>query len=91
MSWAVTGDNGERGPALNLIVFKLLHKIQTKKFNTVKKFGPCLGEHGPALIWNVFEKFHINQTRTFSLLWKELDHVWGNTTNRSFERCWLSA
>ena len=54
----------ERGPAINLNVFRWLHNIQTKKFfNTVKATGPCLGEHGPAISSNVFEKLHTIQMR----------------------------
>ena len=64
MSWAVTGDVGERGPAINLNGFKRVHNIQTKRFfNTVKGTGPCLGEHGPAINSNVFEEFPTIQTR----------------------------
>ena len=59
MSRAVTGDVGERGPAINLNVFKWLHNIQTKQlFNFVKGTGLCLGENGPAVNLNVFEKFY---------------------------------
>ena len=44
MSWAVTGDVEERGPAINLKVFNRLHNIKTKRFfNTVKKTGPVWG------------------------------------------------
>ena len=65
MSWAVTRDVGERGPAINLNGFKRVHNIRTKKFfNTVKGYGPCLGEHGPAIESNVFEKLHTIQTKT---------------------------
>ena len=57
MSWAVTGDVGERGPATNLNGFNRLHNIWTKKFfKTVKGTGPCLGEHGPAITLNYSEK-----------------------------------
>ena len=57
MSWAVTGDVGERGPAINLKLLKLLHNIWTKKvFQHREKTGPCLGEHGPAITLNVFKK-----------------------------------
>ena len=64
MSWAVTGDVGERGPAINLNGFKRVHNIQTKKvFNTVRGTGPCLGEQGPVIKSNVFEKLHTIQTR----------------------------
>ena len=66
MSWAVTGDVGERGPAINLSVFTWLHNIQRKKFiNTVYKTGPCLGEHNPAISSIVFEKLHFIQTKKF--------------------------
>ena len=64
MSWAVTKDVGERGPAINLNVFHWLHNIQTKKFfNSVKTTEPCLGEHGPAARSNVFEKLHTIQMK----------------------------
>ena len=92
MSWAVTWDVGERGPAMNLSVFKWLQNIQTKRFfNTVKRTGPCLGEHGPAINLNVFETLYTIQKKMFSTPWKQLGCVWGNTTSRSFERCWKSA
>ena len=66
MSWTVTKDVGERGPAMNLIVFKWLHNIQTKRFfNTVNNFGLCLGKHGPAISSNSFEKLHTIQTKRF--------------------------
>ena len=62
-SWAVTGDVGERGPAINLNGSKLLQNIQTKKFfNTVKGTGPCLGEHSPAIDLSISEKLHTIQT-----------------------------
>ena len=64
MSWAVTGDVGERGRAINLNVFTWLHNFHTKRFfNTVKKTRACLGEHNPAITSNVFEKFHTIQIR----------------------------
>ena len=72
MSWAVTGDVGERGPAINLNVFKWLHNIQSKKFcNTVNRIGPCLGKHDPAKISNVFEKLHAIQTKSWlnAVIW----------------------
>ena len=66
MSWVVTGDVGERGPAIDLNVFEWLHNIQTKRFfNSVKRTGPCLREHGPAINLNVFEWLHNNQTKKF--------------------------
>ena len=64
MSWAVTEDVGERGPAINLNVFTWLHNIHAKKlFNTAKGARLCLGEHGPAISSTVFENFHIIQMR----------------------------
>ena len=64
MSWAVTGDVGERGPAINLNAFEWLHNIQPKTFfNTVVGTGPCLKEHGPAIDLRVFEKLHNFQTK----------------------------
>ena len=72
MGWAVTGDVGERGPAINLNVFKWLHNIQSKKFcNTVNRIGPCLGKHDPAKVSNVFEKLHAIQTKRWlnAVIW----------------------
>ena len=64
MSWAVTGDVGKRGSAINLNGFKPVHNIQTRKFfNTVQGIGPCFGEHGPAMKSNVFKKLHTIETR----------------------------
>ena len=64
MNWAVTGDVGERGPAINWKVFNRLHNIQTKRiFNTVKGTGMCLWEHGLAINSIVFEKLHTSQTK----------------------------
>ena len=64
LSWAVTGDVGERGPAINLSVLNWLHNIPTKWFfNTVKGTEPCLWEHGPAISSIVFEKLHTIQMR----------------------------
>ena len=66
MSWAVTEDVGERGPAINLNVFKWLQKIQTKWFfNAVKGTGPWNVEHGSANDINVFEKVLTIQTKKF--------------------------
>ena len=66
MSWAVTGDIGERGPAINLNVFTRLQNIHTKTFFiTVKRIGPCFREHNPAISSNVFEKLHTIQTKRF--------------------------
>ena len=66
MSWAVTRDVGERGPAINLNVFKWLHNIRTKgSFNTVKGTGPCLKKHGPAISSNIFEKLHTIEMKRF--------------------------
>ena len=63
MSWAVTGDVGEPGLAINLNVFKSLHNIQSKKFcNTVNRLGPCFKKHDPAKISTLFEKFHALRT-----------------------------
>ena len=64
MSWAVTRDVGERGPAMNLNVFTWLHNNHRKNiFNTVKETKPCLGEHGPAISSTVFEKLYTIQIR----------------------------
>ena len=49
MSWAVTGDVGERGPAINLNGFKWLQIIQTKRiFNTVEKHWAVLNYERPS-------------------------------------------
>ena len=66
MTWAVTGDVGERGPAINLNVFTWLQNIHTNRFfNTVNRTEPCLGEHNPAISSNVFKKLHFIQTKRF--------------------------
>ena len=66
MSWAVTGDVGERGPVLNMKVFTWLQNIHTSRiFNTVKGTGLCLGKHNPATSSNVFETLFTIQTKIF--------------------------
>ena len=66
MSWAVTGDVGERGPAINLNVFTWLHNIQTNRFfNTVIRKVLCLGEHDHPFIWT-FLKLCITSKRNES-------------------------
>ena len=66
LSWAVTGDVGERGPAINLFLLRWRHNIQPKIFfNTVNRTGPCLGEHGPAAKSIVFENLHTMQPKNY--------------------------
>ena len=72
MNWAVTGDVGERGPTINLNVFRRLHNTQTKRFlNTVNRIGPCLKEHYPAKLSYVFDKFHAIRTKSWlnTVIW----------------------
>ena len=66
MSWAVTGDVGKCGPAMNLNVFTWLQNIQTKKFiNTVKGIGSCSGENSLTIKSSVFENLRTIQMRRF--------------------------
>ena len=57
MSWTVTKDVGERGPAINLNVFKWLHNIQSKKFcNTVISNGAVFKKARASQIFECFWK-----------------------------------
>ena len=65
MSWAVTGDVGER-PSHQLECFRngCITSRQKSFFNTVKGTGPCLEKHGLAIHLNVLKKLHIIRTKS---------------------------
>ena len=59
LSWAVTGDVGERGPAMNLMVYYPDEIVLPHQ----ERIWAVFGEHNPAIRSNVFEKLHTIQIK----------------------------
>ena len=67
MNWAVTGDDGERGQAIDLIIW--LHNIQTKKNSTAwKELGRVWGSTAQPYVRMFLESFMPSRRKLFQHL-----------------------